>query len=85
MLAHRKRLAAQGLSCARYHGHDLPEEWWRAKKFAALKEDLPEFLYALLGAVQVIALLVKIAADVASLDQFKPQLRGPTADGPSGP
>jgi transposase len=58
MLEHRKRLAAQGLSCARYHGHDLPDEWWRAKKFAALKEELPEFLYALLGKIQVIALLV---------------------------
>lgn len=58
MLAHRKRLAAQGLSCARYHGHDLPEEWWRAKKFAALKEELPEFLFALLEKTQVITLLV---------------------------
>ena len=58
MLEHRKRLAAQGLSCARFHGHDLPEEWWRARKFAALKEELPEFLFALLGRVQVIALLV---------------------------
>lgn len=58
MLEHRKRLAAQGLSCARYHGHDLPEEWWRAKKFVALKEELPEFLYALLGPVQVITWLV---------------------------
>lgn len=58
MLEHRKRLAAQGLSCARYHGHDLPEEWWRAKKFTALKEELPEFLFALLEKVQVIALLV---------------------------
>lgn len=58
MLEHRKRLAAQGLSCARYHGHDLPEEWWRAKKFTALKEELPEFLFALLKKMQVIALLV---------------------------
>ena len=58
LLEHRKRLAAQGLSCTRYHGHDLPEEWWRAKKFAALKAELPEFLYALLGKIQVIALLV---------------------------
>jgi len=58
MLEHRKRLAAQGLSCARYHGHDLPEEWWRAKKFTALKEELPEFLFALLEKMQVIALLV---------------------------
>lgn len=58
MLEHRKRLAAQGLSCARFHGHDLPEEWWRARKFAALKEELPEFLFALLGRVQVIVLLV---------------------------
>jgi transposase len=58
MLEHRKRLAAQGLSCARYHGHDLPDEWWRAKKFAALKEQLPEFLAALLEKMQKVALLV---------------------------
>lgn len=58
MLEHRKRLAAQGLSCARYYGHDLPEEWWRAKKFAALKEELPEFLFVLLEKVQGIAVLV---------------------------
>jgi transposase len=58
MLEHRKRLAAQGLSCARYHGHDLPDEWWRAKKFAALKKQLPEFLFTLLEKVQVLALLV---------------------------
>jgi len=58
MLEHRKRLAAQGLSGARYHGHDLPDEWWRTKKFAALKEELPGFLYALLEKIQVIALLV---------------------------
>lgn len=58
MLEHRKRLAAQGLSCARYHGHDLPEEWWRARKFAALQEELPEFLFALLEKVQAIALHV---------------------------
>ena len=58
LLEHRKRLAAQGLSCARYHGHDLPQEWWRAKKFAALQEQLPQFLFALLENIQVIALLV---------------------------
>lgn len=58
MLEHRKRLAAQGLSCARFHGHDLPEEWWRARKFAALQPELPEFLFALLGKVQAIALLI---------------------------
>ena len=59
MLEHRKRLAAQGLSCARYYGHDLPEEWWRAKKFAALREELPEFLFGLLEGVQQIALLAQ--------------------------
>ncbi|MBI3887066.1 MAG: IS110 family transposase [Opitutae bacterium] len=57
MLEHRKRLAAQGLGCARYYGHDLPEEWWRAKKFAALRAELPEFLFGLLEGLQQIALL----------------------------
>jgi hypothetical protein len=41
-LVRRKRLATQSLSSARYYGH-LPEEWWRTKKFTALKEELPEF------------------------------------------
>lgn len=46
LLAERKRLAAQGLSAARYYGHDLPDEWWRAKAFAILRHDLPDFLVA---------------------------------------
>ena len=58
LLEHRKRLAAQGLSCARYYGHDLPDEWWRAKKFEPLRAELPEFLFTLLASVQRIALLV---------------------------
>jgi transposase len=62
MLEHRKRLAAQGLSCARYYGHDLPEEWWRPKKFEALRKELPDFLFGLLGSVQQIALLVHMCA-----------------------
>lgn len=58
MLEHRKRLAAQGLGCARYYGHDLPDEWWRPKKFARLHQELPEFLLTLLEGLQRIALLV---------------------------
>ena len=57
LLEHRKRCAAQGLSCARFYGHDLPGEWWRAKKFAALDAELPEFLLALLASTQRLALL----------------------------
>jgi transposase len=58
LLEHRKRLAAQGLSCARYYGYDLPDEWWRARKFDALRQELPEFLLTLLESVQRIALVV---------------------------
>jgi transposase len=68
MLEHRKRLAAQGLSCARYHGHDLPDEWWRPKKFAGLKEELPEFLFTLLEKVQVVAWLVQQQPEALSAD-----------------
>ena len=57
MLEHRKRCAAQGLSCARFYGHDLPEGWWRAKRFAALDAELPEFLLSLLASTQRLALL----------------------------
>jgi transposase len=70
LLEHRKRLAAQGLSCARYYGHDLPEEWWRAKKFEALRQELPEFLFTLLESLQRIALLVNEQCDARS-DQIE--------------
>ena len=58
LLAERKRLAAQGLSTARYYGDDLPEEWWRAKKFEVLRAELPEFLVTLLGRWQRLLLVV---------------------------
>lgn len=70
LLGHRLRLAAQGLSCARYYGHDLPEEWWRAKKFEALRQELPEFLLALLESLQRIALVVHEQLDTRS-DQIE--------------
>lgn len=63
MLTHRKRLAAQGLSTARYYGHDLPDEWWRAKRFAALEKELPDFLFTLLANLQRIALAVNEQLD----------------------
>ena len=66
LLEHRKRLAAQGLSCARYYGHDLPDEWWRAKKFETLRAELPEFLFTLLESVQRITLLVHEELDAHS-------------------
>ncbi len=68
LLEHRKRLAAQGLSCARYYGHDLPEEWWRAKRFEALRAELPEFLFTLLESVQRIALSVNVELEAHSAD-----------------
>jgi transposase len=58
LLAERKRLAAEGLSAARYYGHDLPEEWWRAKKFEGLRGELPEFLFILLGRFQRLLLAI---------------------------
>jgi len=68
LLEHRKRLAAQGLSCARYYGHDLPDEWWRAKKFELLQAELPEFLVGLLASVQRIALLVHAELEAHSAE-----------------
>ena len=75
LLEHRKRLAAQGLSCARYYGHDLPDEWWRAKKFETLQAELPEFLFALLESVQRIALLVheELAAHSTAVESAQTQ------------
>ncbi|BET66297.1 hypothetical protein ASA1KI_33430 [Opitutales bacterium ASA1] len=65
LLAERKRLAAQGLSTARYYGHDLPEEWWREKKFAQVREEVPDFLATLLGRWQ--RMLVVIDTEFAAL------------------
>jgi transposase len=80
LLEHRKRCAAQGLSCARYYGFDLPEEWWRAKKFAALANELPEFLLTLLASPQRLALLAhtELAALSASVESAQ------TAELPTG-
>ena len=58
LLAERKRRAAQGLSTARYYGYDLPEEWWRARRFAALGAELPEFLLTLLGRYQRLLVVI---------------------------
>jgi transposase len=66
ILNERKRLTAQGLSMARYYGHDLPPEWWRAKKFAALREELPEFLLTLLERWQKLLLALNEALDTLS-------------------
>ncbi len=66
LLAERKRLSAQGLSLARYYGHDLPDEWWREKKFAALRADQPEFLHTLLGRWQQLLLAVHAALETLS-------------------
>ncbi len=66
LLEHRKRLAAQGLSCARYYGHDLPDEWWRARKFESLRRELPEFLFTLLEGFPRITLVVNEPLDVRS-------------------
>ena len=65
LLAERKRLGAQGLSTARYYGYDLPEEWWRAKKFEPLSAELPEFSFTLLGRSQ--RLLVAINDEFTAL------------------
>ena len=65
LLAERKRLAAQGLSLARYYGHDLPDEWWRAKKFEALDRELPEILLTALQRWQ--RLLLAVSEELATL------------------
>lgn len=65
LLAERKRFAAQGLSAARYYGHDLPDEWWRPKAFDILRHDLPDFLVVVLERWQ--QLLVVVNAALATL------------------
>jgi len=65
LLAERKRLAAQGLSTARYYGHDLPDEWWRPKAFEILRHDLPDFLVEMLARGQ--RLLVAVNAELETL------------------
>ena len=68
LLDERKRFTAQGLGAARYYGFDLPEEWWREKKFTALREEVPEFLHALLGRHQRVLLEVNAALEALSAE-----------------
>ena len=65
LLAERKRLAAQGLSTARYYGHDLPHEWWQAKTFARLRQELPDLLIVIIERWQ--RLLVGVNAELEAL------------------
>jgi transposase len=65
LLAERKRLAAQGLSAARYYGCELADEWWRPKVFDILRHGLPDFLAAMLERWQ--RLLVAVNAELETL------------------
>ncbi len=75
LLAERKRLVAQGLSAARYYGHDLPDEWWRAKAFDSLRHDLPDFLVVLLERWQrlVVAVNAELETLTANLESAQTQ------------
>lgn len=67
----RKRLENQGTSAARYYGLTLPAQWWRAKKFAELRQELPEFFIELLAVWQRLLLVIdeELKAATAKLEQ----------------
>ena len=65
LVSERKRLGAQGLCAARYYGYDLPDQWWRPRRFAALQSQTPDFLLELLARWQ--RLLLAIDEELDSL------------------
>lgn len=65
----KKRLANQGNSLARYYGYALPESWWKPKKFARLKESLPEYLLELLAVWQQLLMPINEALKEATAEQ----------------
>jgi transposase len=67
----KKRLANQGNSLARYYGYNLPEQWWKPKKFARLKESLPEYLFELLAVWQQLLVPINEALKQATAEQEK--------------
>lgn len=64
----RKRLEAQGGSSARYYGYTLPTHWWKPKNFDVQREELPDFLVALLEVWQ--KLLVTIDEALSKDNEF---------------
>lgn len=48
----RKRLQNIGTSAGRYHGFEVPGDWWKPKRFEALRRTLPEFLLDILEPFQ---------------------------------
>lgn len=48
----KQRLQNWGTSQGRYYGVSLPGNWWTAKVFAALREQIPDYLWHLLQPVQ---------------------------------
>lgn len=54
----RKRLQNIGTSAGRYYGVEIPATWWKPKRFALLRKELPAFLVELLESYQSILVLL---------------------------
>lgn len=52
----KKRLQNQGTSAARFHGQEIPSNWWKPKTLERLKSVLPDYLYELLLPIQTLLL-----------------------------
>ena len=50
----RQRLQNVGTSAGRYHGIELPSDWWKPKAFKGLLEELPAFMADILRPYQAI-------------------------------
>jgi transposase len=75
LVSDRGRVSNQGLSNARYYGHDLPEQWWRPRAFKRLEEALPTPLYQLLARLQAVLLVFdeQIAALSKLIEAARPE------------
>ena len=72
----RKRLQNQGNSAARYYGFSVPAEWWRPKKFAVVRNELPEHLVALLEVWHRLLVVIdkELTAATARLERSNPRM-----------
>lgn len=70
----RKRLQNVGISSGRYYGVKIPTNWWKAKVFEALKEELEAYLIELLKPLQVVLELIHRQLREATAREERTQL-----------
>jgi transposase len=65
----RKRLQNIGTSNGRYYGIEVASDWWKPKRFEALRSSLPEFLLAILEPFQQVLVEIDLQLRKATARQ----------------